>query len=152
MKYSHNDTELAQQPIGYWAWAASDAVVTYIRAGLSRFGITQPQWWVMAQIANTETDGRTREEATAVLQGYLAIGDALAPEIDSLLDQGLITLDADKRLHLTTDGADRYRQCAELQMSIRAKVHEGITDEEYVRTLKVLQRMIHNANGKAWHH
>lgn len=35
---------------------------------------------------------------------------------------------------------------------MRAEIHEGISDEEYLLTLKVLQRMIHNTGGKAWHH
>ncbi|MET8177146.1 MarR family transcriptional regulator, partial [Streptomyces clavifer] len=28
----------------------------------------------------------------------------------------------------------------------------GIPDEDFVAALKVLQRMIHNVGGRAWHH
>jgi MarR family transcriptional regulator, organic hydroperoxide resistance regulator len=151
MEYSHNDTELVAQPIGYWSWAAHKAVVTYIRAGLGRFGVSQPQWWTMAQVADSER-GKTREEVTAILEGYLDVGAGLGPEVDALLERGWLTLDDEKRLQLTPAGNTVYGQCAELQGGMRTTIHDGITDEEYLTALKVLQRMIHNVGGKAWHH
>lgn len=151
MEYSHSDTELVKQPIGYWSWAAGTAVVTHIRAGLAQFGITQPQWWILNQVATGE-HGRTRDEVTAVLQGYLDVGAALAPEMDALLDRDLLTLDETDRLRLTPEGHALYRRCADRQTAMRQQTHDGITDEEYLVTLKVLQRMIHNVGGTAWHH
>ncbi|WP_329171905.1 MarR family winged helix-turn-helix transcriptional regulator [Streptomyces sp. NBC_01477] len=151
MEYSHNDNELVKQPIGYWSWAAHQAVVTNIRAGLAQFDVTQPQWWVLNQVAAGE-NGRTREEVTAVLQGYLDVGAALAGEIDALLDRDVLTLDNEDRLRLTSGGDAVYRRCAERQQAMREQAHDGITDEEYLMTLKVLQRMIRNVGGEAWHH
>lgn len=151
MEYSHTDDELIQQPIGYWGWAAQKAVVTYIRAGLAEFDVTQPQWWVMAQVAHSD-DGKTREEVSAVLKGYLDVGSALHPEIDTMLDRQLLLLDDDARLHLTPEGDALFRKCVERQTAVRQQIHAGIPDEEYVTTLKVLQRMIHNVGGEAWHH
>ncbi|MFI6690123.1 MarR family transcriptional regulator [Streptomyces sp. NPDC050485] len=151
MEYSHYDTELVKQPIGYWSWAAHKAVVTNIRAELAQFDVTQPQWWVLNQVATSE-NGRTRAEVTVVLQGYLDVGTALAREIDALLDRDLLTLDNENRLQLTSGGDTVYRQCAERQTAMRKQAHDGITDEEYLVTLKVLQRMIHNVGGEAWHH
>jgi MarR family transcriptional regulator, organic hydroperoxide resistance regulator len=152
MEYSHPDDELVKQPIGYWGWAAQNAVVTYIRAGLAEFDVTQPQWWVLAQLATSEGGTKTREEVSTVLHGYLAVGSTLQPEIDALLDRKLITDDGGGRLRLTKEGDVVYRTCAERQTAMRAQVHDGIPDTEYVTTLKVLQRMIHNVGGKAWHH
>ncbi|MFE2288633.1 MarR family transcriptional regulator [Streptomyces sp. NPDC059443] len=151
MEYSHNDTELVKQPIGYWSWAAHKAVVTNIRAGLAQFDVTQPQWWVLNQVTSGE-NGRTRAEVTMVLQGYLDVGAALAGEIDDLLARDLLALDKENRLQLTPGGDTVYRQCAERQTAMRKEAHDGITDEEYLVTLKVLQRMIHNVGGEAWHH
>ncbi|AXG79035.1 MarR family transcriptional regulator [Streptomyces paludis] len=151
MEYSHSDTELINQPIGYWSWAAHKAVVTNIRAGLASLDVTQPHWWILNQVATGE-NGRTREEVMAVLQGYLDVGTALLKDIDALLDRHLLTLDNENRLQLTAGGADVYRQCVERQTAMRKQVHDGITDDEYLITLKVLQRMIHNVGGEAWHH
>ncbi|MFD7661557.1 MarR family winged helix-turn-helix transcriptional regulator [Streptomyces sp. NPDC059788] len=151
MEYSHPDAELAGQPIGYWAWAAHTAAVTHIRAGLARHGLGQPQWWVLNQLAG-HADGRDRAEVTDMLKGYLDVGaEALAADIDALRDRGLLTLDGG-RLHITGEGAEVHARCAALQKEMRATLHDGIGDEEYVRTLKVLQRMIHNVGGKMWHH
>ncbi|WP_206502295.1 MarR family winged helix-turn-helix transcriptional regulator [Streptomyces chrestomyceticus] len=151
MEYSHGDAELAGQPIGYWAWAAHTAAVTHIRAGLARHGLSQPQWWVLNQVAG-HAGGRDRVEVTDMLKRYLDTGsDVLTTDTDDLLDRGLLTLDGD-RLYITADGADLHARCAALQKEMRARIHDGISDEEYVRTLKVLQRMIHNVGGKMWHH
>ncbi|WP_327173983.1 MarR family transcriptional regulator [Streptomyces sp. NBC_01335] len=151
MEYSHGDAELVEQPIGYWSWAAHKAVVTNIRAGLAKFGVTQPQWWVLNQVAADE-NGRTRAQVTTVLQGYLDVGASLANEIDALLGLHLLTLDGEDRLRLTSEGDTVLRRCAQRQTAMRKQAHDGITDEEYLVTLKVLQRMIHNVGGEAWHH
>ncbi|MFB1046398.1 MarR family transcriptional regulator [Streptomyces chrestomyceticus] len=151
MEYSHSDAELAGQPIGYWAWAAHTAAVTHIRAGLARHGLSQPQWWVLNQVVG-HAGGRDRAEVTDMLKRYLDTGsDVLTTDTDDLLDRGLLTLDGD-RLYSTADGADLHARCAALQKEMRARIHDGISDEEYVRTLKALQRMIHNVGGKMWHH
>lgn len=157
MRYSHPDSELPQQPIGYWAWAAQKAVVTHIRGELTEFGVTQPQCWVLAQCAGSE-NGRTQQELHAVLHGYLDVGAALQPEIDALLDRKLLETDEraatgeDQQLRLSPEGDALFRRCAERQQAIRRRIHHGIRDEDYVTTLKVLQRMIHNVGGQAWHH
>lgn len=151
MEYSHNDTELVKQPIGYWGWAAHHAVVTNIRAGLADFDVTQPQWWILNQVATGE-NGRTREEVVAVLKGYLDVGATLGPETDALLGRNLLVTDTKNRLRLTAEGDAVHRRCAERQMAMREQTHDGITDAEYLVTLKVLQRMIHNVGGEAWHH
>ncbi|EST34102.1 hypothetical protein N566_18880 [Streptomycetaceae bacterium MP113-05] len=151
MQYSHVDSELPRQPVGYWAWAAQDAVVTYIRANLAEYDVTQPQWWVLSQCAADEY-GRTRDELHSVLKGYLAIGATLQREIDALMDRGLLAVGYGGRLRLTSEGESVRRRCAERQTDMRARIHDGIPEADYVITLKVLQRMIHNVGGEAWHH
>lgn len=87
----------------------------------------------------------------ALLSGYLDVGDGMEPEIDTLLDRSLITQDPGTRLRLTPEGhALRDRAYARVQRA-SAEIHEGVPPEEFVRTLKVLQRMIHNVGGEAWH-
>lgn len=152
MDYSHDDAELARQPIGYWAWAAHDAAVTHIRAGLAEHGLTQPPWWVLNQLVDADERGRPRAEVVATLRGYLNVGDSLEPEIDTLVARGVVTQDPDTRLRLTPGGHALHAKAAERVGRALADIHDGVTDEEYVATLKVLQRMIHNVGGTAWHH
>ncbi|WP_327681038.1 MarR family winged helix-turn-helix transcriptional regulator [Streptomyces sp. NBC_00467] len=152
MRYSHDDAGLVSQPIGYWSWAAHEAVVGHIRGVLGELGLTQPQWWVLNQLADSPA-GRDRTELVAFLQGYLAVGTIrMDDEVEALMGRELVALGEDGLLHNTPEGEALRAKAAVRQQGVRAKIHDGITDEEYVRTLKVLQRMIHNVDGRAWHH
>lgn len=152
MEYSHSDTDLIKQPIGYWSWAAYKAVVARTRAALAGIGTTQPQWWVLAQVAGADTV-RTRDEVSRLLRNYLDTGpETMESEIDAVVAQGWITEDAEGRLGITAEGRAFHDKAAALQDELRAERHAGISDEEYLTTLKVLQRFIHNTRGRAWHH
>ncbi|WP_329116643.1 MarR family winged helix-turn-helix transcriptional regulator [Streptomyces sp. NBC_01465] len=152
MEYSHSDAEIIKQPIGYWSWAAYNAVVTRTRGALAEIGLTQPQWWVLRQAAEGP---KSRTEVARILKGYLDTGeDGIGAEIDSTVTQGWITQapDAQQHLHLTPEGRALYEKAATLQGELQAERHAGISDNEYRATLKVLQRFIHNTGGRAWHH
>lgn len=152
MEYSHSDAELIQQPIGYWSWAASKAVVTRIQGALAEIGVTQPQWWVLAQLARA---GRvkTRAEVSGLLRNYLDTGpEFMESEIDATVARGWITEDAAGRLNLTPEGSATFDKAAALQDELWTERHADISDEDYLTTLKVLQRFIHNTGGSAWHH
>ncbi|SCE11699.1 DNA-binding transcriptional regulator, MarR family [Streptomyces sp. BpilaLS-43] len=152
MDYSHDDAGLARQPIGYWSWAAHVATVGHIRAALAEHGLTQPPWWVLNQLVEAGEAGRPRAEVVATLRGYLDVGDTLEPEIDTLIAQGHVTQDPAGRLRLTAEGHTLRTEAYERVGRATAEIHTGIRDEEFVAALKVLQRMIHNVGGKAWHH
>ncbi|MEU6688140.1 MarR family winged helix-turn-helix transcriptional regulator [Streptomyces sp. NPDC046832] len=152
MEYTHSDTDLIKQPIGYWSWAAYKAVIDRTRAALAGIGITQPQWWVLAQVARADT-AKTREEVSHLLRNYLDTGpEAMESEIDTTITRGWITEDPEGRLSLTPEGGAFYGKTATLQANLWTERHAGISDEEYLTTLKVLQRFIHNTGGRAWHH
>lgn len=149
--YSHSDEDLITQPIGYWASAAGEAVVHHIRTMLAEFGLTQPEWWILNQII--AENGKEKAAVVATLRGYLNVGDgSLHHDIRALRDRGLLTEGGDGRLRITDEGRALREEAAARQSKTRADIHAGITDEEYIRTLKVLQRMIHNVGGSAWHH
>ncbi|WP_345583619.1 MarR family transcriptional regulator, partial [Streptomyces prasinosporus] len=115
MQYSHHDTELIQQPIGYWSWAAFKAVVTRTRAALAGIGLTQPQWWVLAQVARADTV-KTRDEVSRLLRNYLDTGsETMEQEIDRTVAQGWITEDSEGRLSITAEGRALYDKAAALQ-------------------------------------
>lgn len=149
MQYTHTDAELVQQPIGYWSWAAYKAVIDRTRAALAGIGTTQPQWWVLNQVAGAP---KARDEVSALLRNYLDTGQEMEPEIDETIAWGWITQTPDGHLTLTADGRAFYEKAAALQTDLWTERHAGISDEEYLTTMKVLQRFIHNTGGKAWHH
>ncbi|MGZ3116974.1 MarR family winged helix-turn-helix transcriptional regulator [Streptomyces sp. H62] len=149
MRYTHTDAELVKQPIGYWSWAAYKAVIDRTRAALDGIGTTQPQWWVLNQVAGAP---KAREEVSALLRNYLDTGQEMEPEIDATLARGWITQSPDGHLTLTPEGRAFQEKAAALQSELWAERHAGISDAEYLTTMKVLQRFIHNTGGKAWHH
>ncbi|MCZ9340242.1 MarR family winged helix-turn-helix transcriptional regulator [Streptomyces sp. TRM76130] len=152
MEYTHSDADLIKQPIGYWSWAAYKAVITRTRAALADIGTTQPQWWTLAQVANAD-EARTRDEVSRLLRNYLDTGpETMGAEIDTVIARGWITEDAEGRLGITAEGRAFHDKAAALQDELWAERHAGISDEEYLTTLKVLQRFIHNTGGRAWHH
>ncbi len=152
MEYTHTDAELIRQPIGYWSWAAYKAVITRTRGALAEIGTTQPQWWVLAQVAGAAT-ARPRAEVSRMLRNYLDTGaEAMEEEIDTTVAQGWITEDAEGNLGITAEGGAFFDKAAAVQRELWTQRHAGISDEEYLTTLKVLQRFIHNTGGKAWHH
>jgi DNA-binding MarR family transcriptional regulator len=152
MEYSHSDAELLRQPIGYWSWAAYKAVVTRTRAALAEIGTTQPQWWVLAQLADADSP-KPRDEVSGLLRNYLDTGqENMDWEINRTIALGWVTEDEKGRLALTPEGRAFHKKAAKLQERLWAERHAGISDEEYLITLKVLQRFIPNTGGSAWHH
>ncbi|MEU1850665.1 MarR family transcriptional regulator [Streptomyces sp. NPDC019990] len=146
MEYSHDDAELVNQPIGYWTWAANKTLTAYVRGRLAAIGITQPQWWVLHQVLHSE-NGATREEVIGAQQANLDVGAGIVADVNLLVERQLLVLDGAGRLQITDAGRALHRRAAETQRANRALVHAGITDDEYLITLKVLQRMMRNAGA-----
>lgn len=148
---SHDDAGLIAQPIGYWANAAGRAVVQNIRTTLGTLDLTQPAWWVLHHLSE-RPQGWARTELTDFLRYYPSPGDDLPGDIDSLVARGLVSQDETGHLLRTESGGELYSRAVARQLELRRQTHEGIEDEEYARALKVLQRMIYNVKGDAWHH
>ncbi|WP_243870110.1 MarR family winged helix-turn-helix transcriptional regulator [Streptomyces liangshanensis] len=134
---------LANQPVGYWTGLAHDAVTRHLRDAMARVDVTQPQYWVLNRV-NGGPEAPGRDEVVAQLT-HLADGPYEIPRvIDQLLHRRWLRTDADRRLHLTDDGEAARVRVRELVTGLRATVHAGISDEEYVAALKVLRRMVSN--------
>ncbi|MEU3446365.1 MarR family winged helix-turn-helix transcriptional regulator [Streptomyces thermolilacinus] len=146
VEYSHEDAELVKQPIGYWTWAANKTLMAHVRGRLAAVGVTQPQWWVLHQALHSE-DGVTREEAVRAHEAKMDVGAGMALDIDLLVERKMLVEGGDGRLRITDEGRDLHRRAAGTQRANRVRVHEGVSDEEYLTTLKVLQRMMRNAGG-----
>ncbi len=67
--------------------------------------------------------------------------------MDQLLHREWLRTDDGERLRLTDAGEAARVRLRELATEVRAEVHQGISDEEYVAALKVLRRMVANIEG-----
>ncbi|MFF3333597.1 MarR family winged helix-turn-helix transcriptional regulator [Streptomyces sp. NPDC002888] len=140
-----DDDLLAAQPIGYWSGVVHRAVTRRIRDATARMDVAQPQWWTLNRV---DVGGRpTREQVAAQLRDVTDGPYEIPRVVDQLLHRGWLDVDGDRRLHVTGAGREAKARITELVTSLRAEVHRGIPDEDYVTTLRVLRTMIHNLDG-----
>ncbi|MBU7598977.1 hypothetical protein JGS22_015505 [Streptomyces sp. P38-E01] len=147
-----SDAELLGQPMGYWSGAASAAIVARINRAVGRFGLAQRNWWVLYRAGAegaAEGGGLTREEIVRVIaESRPFLDDAvLGPAVDEVVAAGLLE-EVEGRLVLTARGRGlRAKLMGEVIPATLAEARAGVSDEEYVLTLRVLRRMIANTGG-----
>ncbi|MFC8290222.1 MarR family winged helix-turn-helix transcriptional regulator [Streptomyces sp. NPDC057242] len=140
------DDVLATQPVGYWCGLTQTAVTRHLRDAMAKIDVTQPQYWVLNRV-NGGLTAPSREETIAQLT-HLADGPhEIARVVDQLLHREWLRIDDGQRLHLTDAGEAARARLRELATEVRAVVHRGISDEEYVAALKVLRKMVANVGA-----
>ncbi|NEY31812.1 MarR family transcriptional regulator [Streptomyces sp. PRKS01-65] len=146
------DAELAGQPAAYWTGVAYEALIAYTRAQQAENGYTQPQFWLLRNLSandlSPDGEGMTLPELREAMASYIRPEDDLAAEAEELLARGWLTEDTEGRLWLTPEGEKARVDLARNAPAIRAALHEGIDDADYVTTVKVLQQLIRNAGGR----
>ncbi|MEH6797652.1 MAG: hypothetical protein V7694_26385, partial [Rhodococcus sp. (in: high G+C Gram-positive bacteria)] len=65
-------------------------------------------------------------------------------------DKGWI-IESNLRLTFTPKGEAQFRRAADVQQMLQDERMQGIGQDEYVTTIRVLQRTIQNVGGDAWH-
>jgi hypothetical protein len=129
----------ANQPIGFWTARAGEAIRARTRGALEAVGVTQPQWWVLHQLS-LHPEGMKR---AALLR-------TIDAAVDSALDLGWAREDG--AVLLPTDaGSQQFERTARVQQMLQEERMQGISEEEFVTTITVLQRTIKNVGGDAWH-
>ncbi|MFD8598295.1 MarR family transcriptional regulator [Kitasatospora sp. NPDC059646] len=150
-----SDAELAGQPAAYWTGVAYQALISFTRSQQAELGFTQPQFWLLRNLSvnDISPDGRgmTVPELRQAMSSYLRPEDDLAAEAEVLLGRGWLTRDAEDRLWITDAGEEARVDLKRHAPAIRARIHRGIDDADYVTTLKVLQQMIRNTGGAPAH-
>ncbi|GIM93856.1 MarR family transcriptional regulator [Paractinoplanes toevensis] len=145
-----SDAELAAQPAAYWTGVAYAALIAFTRACQAELGFTQPQFWILRNLSKNDLSpdgqGRSIPELRQAMTSYLRPEDDLAAEAEVLLERGWLT--CDDGLCRITDAGDAARAyLASHAPRIRALIHRGVDDADYVVALKVLRQMIENVEG-----
>ncbi|MEV0782524.1 MarR family winged helix-turn-helix transcriptional regulator [Streptomyces sp. NPDC050423] len=138
------DDMLATQPVGYWSGLAHTVVTRHLRDAMARIDVTQPQYWVLNRVNGGSSAPPSREELVIQLTPLAEGPDEMGRVVDQLIHRDWLRIDAGHRLHLTDAGDAARVRLRELVTELRAVVHEGISDAEYVTALKVLRRMVAN--------
>ena len=146
-----SDAELAAQPAAYWTGVAYESLIAFTRARQAELGFTQPQFWLLRNLsaADLSPDGRpmTVAELRQAMSSYLRREDDLEAEAAAAVERGWLARDDEGRLRITEAGDAARAGLGRHAPAIRARIHEGITDADYVTALKVLRRMIGNTGG-----
>ncbi|GIJ35035.1 hypothetical protein [Micromonospora sediminimaris] len=81
------------------------------------------------------------------MSSYLRAEDDLDAEAEALLERGWLIRDQEGRLWITKAGEEARLSLKRHAPAIRAHIHKGIDDADYVTTLKVLRQLIQNTSG-----
>ncbi|MFF9896786.1 MarR family transcriptional regulator [Streptomyces longispororuber] len=145
------DAELAAQPAAHWTGVAYEALIAFTRARQAELGFTQPQFWLVRNLSphdlSADGHGMTVAELQRAMSGYLRPEDDLAAESEVLLERGWLTRDDAGRLWITEAGDEARAGLRRHAPAIRARIHEGVDDADYVAALKVLRRMVRNVGA-----
>ncbi|MEV0902941.1 MarR family transcriptional regulator [Actinoplanes sp. NPDC049802] len=145
---TQTDAELAGQPAAYWTRIAYEAIISFTRAQQAAAGFTQPQFWLLRHLSENDLlpdgRGRTVDELEQAMSEYLRPEDDLAADAGTLRERGHLTRDGDGRWSITPEGEAARLEMKSHAPAIRARIHEGVDDADYVTTLRVLQKMISN--------
>lgn len=148
-----SDAELAGQPAAYWTGVAYEALIAFTRARQAEKGYTQPQFWLLRNLSahdlSPDGAGMTVPELRKAMASYIRPEDDLAAEAAVLVERGWLRRDDEERLWLTEEGEEARGRLARNAPAIRAALHEGIDDADYVTALKVLRQLIRNAGAAA---
>ncbi|MEV6972392.1 MarR family transcriptional regulator [Kitasatospora sp. NPDC093806] len=145
------DAELAGQPAAYWTRLAYEATIAFTRAQQAERGFSQPQFWLLRNLSKNDISpdgqGMTVPELQQAMSSYLRAEDDLAAEAEVLVELGWLSRDAEQRLWITEAGEAARNDLKQHAPAIRALIHQGIDDADYVTTMKVLQQLIRNTGG-----
>ncbi|MGW6564124.1 MarR family transcriptional regulator [Streptomyces sp. NPDC054975] len=148
---SMSDEELARQPAAYWTGVAYEALIAFTRARQLEKGYTQPQFWLLRNLSvndiSPDGEGMTVAGLREAMKSYIRPEDDLEAESAVLEERGWLKRDAENRLWLTEEGEQARVDLARHSPAIRAALHEGIDDADYVVALRVLGQLVRNAGG-----
>lgn len=151
MAQAVSDGDLARQPAAYWTGVAYQALIGFTRARMVEHGMSQSQYWLLRNLSKEDLSpdgqGMTIPELRQAMSSYLRPEDDLAADSEILVEHGWLTRDDQRRLWITADGDQARADMTPRFPAIRARIHEGIDDADYVTALKVLQRMIRNVSA-----
>jgi hypothetical protein len=138
----------ARQPIGFWTLRAGEAIRGCTRGALEEIGMTQPEWWVLHQLS-LHPEGVGRAETVETI-GPNESPAVIESAIDSAIEKGWIRAES-AHLMPSESGVTQFERAARVQKALQDERMEGITAEDFVTTVTVLQKTIANVGGDAWH-
>ena len=134
--------EPERRPIGYWLKHLDRLIDEAFERALDADGLTRRHW----QVLNTLAAGPSTTAAlTAALQPFVQ-EDAKAVEviIKDFFDRGWVRNVPDGGVEISERGRAVHEAAMNRVAETRQDLRRGITDDEYVSVVRILQRMASN--------
>lgn len=134
-------------PIGYWLKKPDELLTTRINEAQEANGLSRTEWQILNVLS--ETSSATKSEIIEALRPF---GDerTLGSPIESLIDRGLVEKDGTEanKLRLTAQGKTLHASAHEVQAKVRHRAIQGISEADFVTTVKVLQQIVSNLSDE----
>ncbi len=129
-----------QRPIGWWVKRLDALLEEVVDAAVAGEGLTRRHWQVLHSLAGGTEDEQALQAALRDFAG--------APELDAVLadlaGRGWVERPDRGRVRLTADGRAAHDRVSAAIGSVRRRVTDGVSAQEYERTVLVLSRMTAN--------
>jgi hypothetical protein len=131
-------------PIGYWLKRLDRAIDGALDSTLAAEGLARRHWQTMNFLHQGPSDAPALAEALRPFWGQGAI--TLDEVLSDLERRGMVVNDGGRHA-LTAAGKATRAKIAEQVDGTRRRLVDGVTRQEYLATVEVLQRMTANLEG-----
>ncbi|WP_326567329.1 MarR family transcriptional regulator [Amycolatopsis rhabdoformis] len=125
------------KPLGYWLRHNHDLLEKAFDEPLAALGLTRRQWQVLNSLA---MGARTTAEVDEALKPFVDQEGSMAGHLDELRRRGWLT-DDDR---LTGQGRQAHAEIEAKVRQFRARATAGIDEQDYLTTVRTLERMAEN--------
>ena len=127
-----------QRPIGWWVRRMDALLDEAVDAAVAGEGLTRRHWQVLHSLAEGEVSEAAVHDALRDFRGE--VGDVVA----DLAARGWVARPAPGSVQLTEDGTAAHDRISRAVGRVRRHAADGLSREEYERTILVLSRMVEN--------
>jgi DNA-binding PadR family transcriptional regulator len=134
----------AGYPIGYWLKRLDRAIDGALDAPLAAEELTRRHWQTLNFLHEGPSDAPALAEA---LRPFWGQGAITLDEVLGDLERRVLVANDGARYTLTAAGTATRAKLAEQVDATRRRLVDGVTREDYLATVEVLQRMTANLEG-----
>lgn len=129
-------------PIGYWLKQADKVLTEQINQAQALHGVTRTDWQILNLL---KEDGRTTEASIFETMQTFVDASEFQEIVTRLARRGWIVADVDSReLQLSQAGQRHHERIFTNQKEVRQRAMQGISKDEYVTVIRVLQQIVEN--------
>ncbi|MGC4189725.1 MAG: hypothetical protein QM589_00640 [Thermomicrobiales bacterium] len=133
------------RPIGYWVKRLDRALEARFERTLAAQGLSRRHWQVLNALRE---DVRTEGEIVRMLEPFWTEDAITWEQVKAdLLSRGLIAMADGLMIELTSAGVALHGELGKQVSDTRTVLMQGISNEEYLATIRVLERMAENVEG-----